>query len=568
MNIKKIKTNIFLIFEIARQMPGAWFLILLQLLSGVASIIGLPLLVPVLHMLSNDSAELISPLINTLTIFASSIGIETNFYLILLLTTIFIITSILFDISVVLIGQFRQYDLAAKSSLSLLNNYINVKWPWMVKHHSGEVNHALYIESAQWSEAIYQSIRLITTIIQLSVYLLLTFLIHFEGALFALLAICLLVIVNVLISQTIKSISYKKNLEQKYYSEFIQSMQQNRKLIKSSIILIPLKYEFTRLINNIISYAKRMALRNQTQSGISQSGILLILVMLLALHSQFNLVFAELVVMMAIFARILPQVSMLSASYASFATVLPVHQAFTKRLDLLIKEREIYGEKKVLSDVKIKFEKVYFSYPNGKVVLSHADMEIEPNKTTVIIGESGEGKSTILDLLLGLLRPDNGKILYGNFDDNKINYRHFRSQVAYVSQETTLFPGTIMENLSFNKKLKNNELLEVLNILKLEEIIKKNADGLNTIIGENGIRLSGGQRQRLAIARALLMKPKILLFDEATSALDKNTEDEILKSIFKNFNHKLTMIIVSHTESVNKYADQIYKLSKGKLKKI
>lgn len=562
----RILRHAIMIVRIARKMPGVWLLVLLQLMSGAASIIGLPMLVPVLQMLSENGHQAPSPLLDALSKIVISVGLEPSFYIYLWLMAIFVIISVLFDISVILFGQFRQYTLYAKSSLDLLNGYLHVHWPWMVRHNSGEINHALFIETAQWSEAIYQAVRLITASLQLGAYLVVAFVISFNAAFFALIFIGILLVVNVAISQSIKSLSYRKNLEQKSFNEFIQSIQQNRKFIKSSMMHQPLQNKFMQTISILVRYARGMATRNQAQNGLSQVGIFMVLVLLLAFHEELKFGYAELVVMMAAFARILPQVSVLSASYASFASVLPVHRALDERIALLNGEREKVGDVKVDADTKIGFGSVSFSYPNGKVVLEHADMEIPPKQTTVIIGESGEGKSTILDLLLGLWRPDNGTIQYGDIGDQQIDYATFRKQVAYVSQDTTLFPGTILENLSLgSNKIDEEKVWSVLKIVQLDKTLEKLPGGIKSLAGENGVRLSGGQRQRLAIARALLMKPKILVLDEATSALDITTEEQILDSIFSNMNHKLTMIVVTHRESLIKYADQVYLLKNGKL---
>jgi ATP-binding cassette, subfamily B, bacterial len=224
----------------------------------------------------------------------------------------------------------------------------------------------------------------------------------------------------------------------------------------------------------------------------------------------------------------------------------------------------------VLKEIKeINFKNVGFSYKskNGFPSIRSLDVNLKSGETVAFVGLSGSGKTTLIKLLLGLYDPTNGKLSFNNYDSKKVDYDLFRKRIGLVSQETQLFAGTIRENLLFvNPKASDKQCLQVLKDAQISHILEKRK-GLNTKIGEGGIKLSGGERQRLAIARALLRNPDIIIFDEATSSLDSLTEREITKTIKLISKKKpgLITIIVAHRLSTISHSDKICVLEKGQV---
>jgi ATP-binding cassette subfamily B protein len=197
--------------------------------------------------------------------------------------------------------------------------------------------------------------------------------------------------------------------------------------------------------------------------------------------------------------------------------------------------------------------------------IENISFNVKTGETIAFVGPSGSGKSTLMKLLVGLYRPLEGTILYNGMDENAISFEDLRNQIGFVTQDTQLFAGTIKENLIFvNPTATDEDLREALERASCTNILLKAEKGLDTMIGEGGLKLSGGEKQRLSIARALLRKPKLLIFDEATSSLDSLIEEEITDTIkdVSSQQNQIT-ILIAHRLSTIMHADRIYVLERG-----
>ena len=224
---------------------------------------------------------------------------------------------------------------------------------------------------------------------------------------------------------------------------------------------------------------------------------------------------------------------------------------------------------KALGDVsKLSFQDVSFKYPTAKdQALDAISYEVTRGQTVAFVGPSGSGKTSLVKLLVGLYTPTGGKIMYNDVSHDSLVRQELRQQIGFVTQETQLFAGTIRENLRFvSPNATDEECLEALTMAQCNNLLDRTKEGLNTIIGEGGVKLSGGEKQRLSIARALLRKPKILVFDEATSALDSLTEEEIGKTI-RNVSQASShiTILIAHRLSTIMHANTIHVLEKGRI---
>lgn len=216
---------------------------------------------------------------------------------------------------------------------------------------------------------------------------------------------------------------------------------------------------------------------------------------------------------------------------------------------------------KILGDIRI--EKLTFSY-GSRVIFNNLNFNISHGENIAFIGESGSGKSTLVKLLLGLLKPDSGKILIDNINLSDICLNSFYSHVSYISQESPVFNGTLRENLLFDEESDNSKILEVLEKVNLLELYNKLDKGLDTIIGEKGVALSGGERQRLALARLWFKSSDIIILDEAESAMDNLTEECVMKEVLDLIKGK-TVIAIAHRLNLLKNFDMIYTFKDGKI---
>ena len=245
------------------------------------------------------------------------------------------------------------------------------------------------------------------------------------------------------------------------------------------------------------------------------------------------------------------------------ASIANYHSLMEKNPEKVPEHPVSLGEVETLA-----FNQVSFQHITAKQkAIDNISFTVNRGETVAFVGPSGSGKTTLMKLLVGLYRPQEGKILYNGLDENEINFEDLRKQIGFVTQDTQLFSGTIKDNLMFvNPDANDEDLQQALEKASCHTLLKRADNGINSVIGEGGLKLSGGEKQRISIARALLRKPRVLLFDEATSALDSITEEEITETIrdISKRKEQITLLI-AHRLSTIMHAERIYVLEKGEI---
>jgi|SRR5690625_517238 len=287
---------------------------------------------------------------------------------------------------------------------------------------------------------------------------------------------------------------------------------------------------------------------------------------------MFNAQVAQLLLVIAIFSRLWPTVVNMQASMEQIASTIPSFKAVIALQEECknAKEFDINRHediKPLIVKNQIECKHIYFRYNPSvpKYALYNLNITIPANKMTAVVGKSGAGKSTLIDLLMGLNQPEQGKVLIDGETLVSENIRSLRNAISYVPQDPFLFNTSIKENLQLVVEgATEQQMWEALEFSSAAEFVQNLPDGLDTVIGDRGIKLSGGERQRIVLARAILRNPSILVLDEATSALDTENEKKIQNAI-ENLKGRMTIIVIAHRLSTIRNADQVIVLDEGKV---
>ena len=553
-------------FRLIVRTPSCLWIFLFNLLSAVFTFAGLPLLLPALEYLRTDVAhERKLGYIEYVETIFGFIGLETNFFSIVIVAAIFIFMSQLILLLIELFNKRIHIRLINNYMDELISRYYSASWSWISSDPSGKFHSVVSREATAASEAHLDSLRVLTSFLQVIVYISIAFIVSAKLTLGAAVFFGCITLINVVYADRINLLSKSINSSLISLSSFISGLTQNKKFFKAThnhIIFTNVVLEKVREV-----YTKNWHLTlldGILKTFTTMSGIAFIIAVFL-FHSFLNITISELILLTLIFNRLAPQFSSLSGNYIRISERIPIHQSVNNRIIELKKNIEITGITEFLSQKPICFDDVSFGYHKNKMVLKNIDLVIQPLHATAIVGGSGAGKSTLLDLFLGLLKPNSGVIYYGDTQHHKLNINTLRNKVAYVSQDTTLLDGSLRYNLTItNPEVSNTVVKNACSRAQINQLIDELPDGLDSEIGENGINLSGGQRQRIALGRALVNNPEILILDEATSQLDSETERFIQQAII-GLHKKLTIIIVAHRLSTVRFADTIYVLEKGRI---
>lgn len=264
------------------------------------------------------------------------------------------------------------------------------------------------------------------------------------------------------------------------------------------------------------------------------------------------------------FTMLVTSVTMILAMIPTFARGI---EAVTSVGELMHAQEEDSGDgKQALASVSgaYRFDGVNFAYEDGHPVLTDFDLEVKPGETVALVGESGVGKTTVINMVIGYHFPDSGTVTIDGHNVREIDLRSYRKHIAVVPQNTILFSGTIRDNITYGlSEVSEERLAEILEAARLTEMIAQLPHGLDTSVGEHGGKLSGGQRQRISIARALIRDPKVIILDEATSALDSVSEKKIQEAL-DHLTAGRTTFVVAHRLSTIKDADKIAVMEGGR----
>ena len=468
------------------------------------------------------------------------------------------------------VGLTLQYEFVVHLRQRLYRAIANTNWLFFVRHRSSDFIHALTIEMERIGAATYYILDLLATAIVAIVYILFTLKLSavMTGLVFLSGGILMLLLKGKTKVAQVTGEGLSEAMSSLYaaVTEHLSGM----KTAKSYCAEDRHTDIFGKLTEQVLSIYTR-TVENQAEVNYwFNIGSVIILSLILYISSQvLSIPTAAVLLLLFLFARIMPKFSSIQQSFQSIINLLP---SFTNIMEMQQRcekatEPKTDRTEKFNLQHGIRFEQVSFSYDyQGKSpVISNLDLIIKAGETTAIVGPSGAGKTTIADLVMGLIFPMRGHILVDDVELNAEWIKAWREQIGYVPQDTFLFHDSLRANLLWAKPdAKGEEINQSLRFAAAEEFILGLPNGMDTILGDRGVLVSGGERQRIALARALLRKPSLLILDEATSSLDSENEKRIQNAIEK-LHGQMTILIISHRLSTIRGADVIHVIEEGQL---
>ena len=461
----------------------------------------------------------------------------------------------------------------------LLDTFIHRPYEYFLNVSSGDV---MQIIRSDTSSAFGLLVELLSMFTELVVSLMLAAAIFVITPVVTLCIAALLLVIMLFIFVVLKPILYRMGVSQqknaagmnKWLLQSIQGIKEMKVMQKEDFF----KESYNRYGRAFV----RSSRWNQTLSsfprfiieGVCMGAMFIVVAVLIGSGTELQSIIPMLTAVAMAAIRLLPSVNRISGALNKISYGEPM-------LDKVIENMRVLEEDQVRTDVRkpsglsapklrhmVNFERITYHYPNTEEpVLSDASMSIRRGESVGIVGPSGAGKTTSVDIILGLLEPQGGQVLVDGVDI-KDDLPGWLSQIGYIPQMIFMLDDTIRANVAFGvpeREINDEQVWRALREAALEEFVRSLPEGLDTQIGERGLRLSGGQRQRIGIARALYQNPEVLIFDEATSALDSETESAIMESIHSLRGAK-TMIIIAHRLTTIEACDHIFRVEHGEIR--
>ena len=579
--MKTLKQFLFILSR--KNKIDAIFLFFFILLGVFFEMIGIGLIIPILTTLSDLGNSGQNNLLNLSSIF-NYIGYEKTLskqniisISVIFLTVIYFIKTIFLNFLAWFQSKYIN-NLVAEIKFKLFKRYMFQDFTFHLQRNSSKLIQNIINEIELMINVFFLS--LITFISELFVVFGISIILIFVEPLGFLMSMILFGITSIIFFLYTKK-KVKKYGEKRLTNETlsIKNLQQGIdgiKAIKVAGVENNFLDYFKMNVNKIASVASSMLILQtipryylEFLAVISLAGLIFFLLFL-------DYTFNSLLVIVGLFAvaafKILPSVNRILSSFVNMRYGLASVEVVYNDLKLNISKNHTDNSTldKLLFKSRIELENVDFKYPNtDRLILKNLNLIIDANSTIGIIGKSGSGKTTLVDLIIGILNPTNGKILVDK-KDIITRKRAWQNNVGYIPQFIYLLDDTIKINIALSRKSKNiNDQLisKAILLSNSSDFINKLTMGVETTVGEFGVRLSGGQKQRIGIARALYNEHDLLVFDEATSSLDEETEKEIIKTI-NSMKSKKTIIICSHKKEILEKCDKIYKIENQTIKKI
>jgi ATP-binding cassette subfamily C protein len=498
------------------------------------------------------------------------VGLRTTLGTVLLALLIFTTVVAVLNRWLITFNYALQEEFAAYFRRRLYRAIGNTNWLTFIRTRASDFTHALTTELDRVSLATSLLLLLVTNAVMIVIYVMLA--LRLSGIMTALVFICGMGLLfamrrkSRLARMTGEEISYATNGIYAATTEYLGGM----KTVKSYGAEGRSADLFSKLADRVVQ--KRIdSVRHQADSSFwfGVGSMTILCVILYIAFKVFAITAAELLLLLFIFNRIIPLFSSIQQQHQQFLNVVPAFEVVMRILTRCEAEIQPKPESQESIELRdgIRFDAVSFSYGGEEKApaLDDIDLTIREGEITAVVGPSGAGKSTFADLVMGLIVPNEGRVLVDATPLSAERTLPWRNQIGYVPQETFLFNDTVKANLLWARpEADDDDIVQALRSAAAEGFVTGLPEGINTVLGDRGVRLSGGERQRLALARALLRKPSLLILDEATSALDSENERRIQDAIEK-LHGRMTILVITHRLSTIRKADAIHVVEDGRL---
>ncbi len=534
-------------------------------LSSIFELIGLATIVPLLASASDTTGTsgLISVYVRmTLEWFGLPPTVESLLFVVVAGLTLKSVISIA---AMTYVANLMS-DVTRNIRLALIHNLFNAKWSFLLRQPLGRLTHAAGPETSAVGEAFLALANLFAAILQALMYIAIAAIISWQLALVTvLIGFLMFTSFGHLVRRT-REAAHAHNMQMRLLAGSLTDAMIGIKSIKAMGRNGRFASLFESDARQLSSTMRTRAVSSEYASELQEPLIGLCLVGGFYVATQvMSLALFELVIMALLLARTVLTLSMTQRMYQRYITAQDQCRSILAFLDETAREWEIApGGRTPTLERSLDFDRVSFSY-GEKPVLHDTSFRLAKGMITALYGPSGVGKSTIVDLIVGLHRPAHGRVLIDDSDLGELDLGQWRRMVGYVPQEVILLHDTIMRNVTLGETSYGEEdVCRALDAAGALGFVQELPDGLRHVVGERGARLSGGQRQRIAIARAVLHEPKILILDEATTGLDPATEKEICEKIaLLARTTGLTVLAVSHQTNWRDTADQVLRIEDG-----
>jgi len=538
-------------------------LLLLILLVGFVEGVGVTLFLPILQDGFGDDK-----LSRVLKFVFDFLRIEYSFVLILAFILVFFILWAAFLILYARYFGMVSADLVVTLRRDVFNKVFNTDYLYVLKKEVGFINNAIIREIEHVVDAFRTFSYVLNYALYSIVYLILAFLLNFKSALAVMALGPVLILVMRRLNALTNAVSVETSLSHgRFHSMLIQALSKI-KYLKATMSGIRL----SKIIDKENAKLGALRFRLQFLQSLSTNAIEPIVVFVVVGLFFYHVVMLggevnQVVFLVFLFLQVARQFMNAQSSYRKFLASMGSIKTFGD----LKKELDEYKEDLNKDGIEPDFDKeivlkdVGLVFPNKKRGLDNVNIKIRPRSIVALVGHSGSGKSTVANIVTGILKPTKGEVSIGGVGYNRVNLKTLRENIGYVTQEDIIFNANIRDNISlWEEDVDNARLKRVIEMARLTEFVNGIPQKENAMLGDNGLDISGGQRQRITIARELYKSAKLLILDEATSSLDSKAENRIYERL-KDFKGIKTMLVIAHRLSTIKNADYIYVLDEGRV---